>query len=100
MVSCETVAKAPRESMVGFEAKVLLDGVGVAFVTSLLQSHHHTVGWLMNDCRGTLLNQDPPWPQMIGEQTRNISNAKFTKVGGYRCVLSYACLHVVKEILR
>lgn len=44
VVSRETVARAPQESMVGFEAKVLLDGVCVA---------------------GTSLSQDPPWPQMI-----------------------------------
>ena len=37
-VSRETVARAPQESMVGFEAKVLLDGVCIAFVTVLLVS--------------------------------------------------------------
>ena len=61
------MAKTPQESMVGFEAKVLLDGVCVAYVVVLHESLL-TVSWLTNDGRGTLLNQDPPWPQMIGEQ--------------------------------
>ena len=64
-VSRETVAKAPQMSMVGFEAKVLLDGACVAFVTALLDLMT-IVSSLTNRVRGTLLSQDPPWPQMIG----------------------------------
>ena len=37
-VSRETVARAPEESMIGFEAKVLLDGICVAYATMLLIS--------------------------------------------------------------
>lgn len=67
-VSRETVARAPQEDMVGFEAKVLLDGVCIACVTAPLVSLP-TMNRLTNDGRGTLLHQDPPWPQTIGEQT-------------------------------
>lgn len=52
--------------MVGFEAKVVLDGVCIAFVTVLLVLLP-TMSWLTDDGRGALLNKDPPWPQMIGE---------------------------------
>lgn len=76
-ISRETVAKAPLESMVGFEAKVLLDGVCIACVTVLLDSLP-TMSRLTNDGRGTLMNQDPPWPHMIGKQTRNISAVPYT----------------------
>ena len=60
------MARAPQESMAGFEAKVVLDGVCIAWVTKLLVPFP-TMSWLMNDGRGIVLNQDPPWPQMIGE---------------------------------
>ena len=75
--------------MVGFEAKVLLDGVCVAWVTMLLVLSPN-MSWLTKDGSGTILNQDPPWPQMIGEQTRSIS-ADHANSDGYRYVLSYAC---------
>lgn len=73
----------------GFEAKVLLDGVCVACVTLLLVSLP-TMSGLTNSGRGTLLNQDPPWPQMIGKQTRSYSAVHYTNSIGSRYVLSYA----------
>lgn len=65
-VSRETVARAPQENMVGFEIQVLLDGVCIACVIVLL-ALLPTMIWLTDDCSGTLLSQDPPWPQMVGE---------------------------------
>lgn len=85
--------------MVGFEAKVLLDGVCVAYVTTLFYSHPHIVEWLTDGCRGTSLSQDPPWPQMIGEQIRSMPAVHYTNTGGYRYVLSYAYLTVIEEDL-
>ena len=60
------MARVPQESMVGFEAKVLLDGVCVACVIMPLVPLTF-VSLLTNNSRGTLLSADPPWPQMIGE---------------------------------
>ncbi len=76
--------------MVGFDAKVLLDGVCTACVTTLFV--WLTINGLADDGRGTLLSQDPPWPQMIGEQRRSISVDHYTNSCGYRFVLSYARL--------
>ena len=83
--------------MVGFEAKVLLDGVCVACVTMLLILLAGG-SWLTNDGRGTLLSQDPPWPQMIGERPGSISSVHDTNLDDSRYVLSYACLQVIEMV--
>ena len=59
-----------------------------------------TMNWLTNDDRGTLLSQDHPWPQTIGEQTHSIFVVHHTNSGVHRYVLSYACLHIVEEGIR
>ncbi len=59
-----------------------------------------TMNLLTNDDRGTLLNQDHPWPQTIGEQTQSISAVHHTDSGVHRYVLPYACLHIIEEGIR
>ena len=98
-ISRETVARAPQEDMVGFEAKVLIDGICLACVTMLLISLT-IVSWLTINSRGSFLSADPPWPQMIGEQIKDISAVYYTDSGGYRYVLSYKCIHSIQKGLR
>ena len=95
-VSRETAAGSSQDGVAGFEAKVLLDGVCIACVTVLLVSLTGR-SWLTNDGRGTLLGQDPPWPQMIGERSRSIPSVHDTNPGHSRYVFSYGCLQVIEE---
>ena len=65
-VSRDTLARSPQASTVGFEAKILLDGVCVAYV--IMPLCFAGLSELADERpRGTLLSADPPWPQMIGE---------------------------------